>query len=361
MENSEFNDTFEIISTFFVNEFYIKLYNAAVKSNRTKQSSSITSAYIDLLRIYQRTIENKPIVYKKKIRNLFSDFVKYYKGMGGNYELTVGYCIDLIVSQFVPSDYIESFSDENKHIILRSVIINIVKNITTNISNQYMHSIIDCRNDKEIIEILREDILNCINNERDRIQKQFIISENYGSDEKYRHMYNDLLKNIKTKISKYVKENCNLKNDLKKITSVHKISIKKIFELEKEIDKLRKIIAEKDNTVKYLTEDNNLKNNRIRNLQNDYSLNNFVTASKINLNNNKNKNKKHKKIKKKQLPSAQLTFNNIDSDNDNNDYSINNNNNNNSHFLHDLIRSLAGEMVSFHHRIKAHFGILEAM
>ena len=275
MEKLEINETFEIISTFFVNEFYIKLYNTSLSFQKDGRVPSITAGYIKLLRIYTRTLEKNSLIYKKKVGNLFSEFAKFYRGMGDNHELTIGYCIDLIVREFIPSDYISSLNDKDKHILLREIIINIVKNIINNICNVHINNIIDLREDKEIIEILRDDILNCLFMERNRMQKQFILSENYGSDEKYRVMYNNLTKNVKLQLKKKIKIIVDLKGELDKYKKLYKVSIKQIFELRIKNTDLNKTIIDKDNNINNLISDNNLKNNKIREFQNNFSIKNF--------------------------------------------------------------------------------------
>jgi hypothetical protein len=270
---------------------------------------------MELLRVYRRSLETNPSIYKKKIGNLISDFVKYYRGMGEYHELTIGYCVDLIIKEFIPIDYITSINDKDKHILLREIIINVVKGTINTICLSHINTIIDSRNEPELIDLLRDDIMSCLNQETNRVQKQFIVSEHYGTDEKYRVMYNDLIKNVKNKIEEKLKEITDLKNELNKYKNLYQTSINKIFSLSNNVNKLEKNTIDKDKKIETLLSDINIKDSKIRELQNNYSMRS-IDVFTHNMSNTKLK-PKIKQIKISENKSDDFDNNNITSTFDN--------------------------------------------
>lgn len=254
---------YEIMSSYFVDIFYYKLYDEAKKYQIEKKTTSLTDGYKLSLRIFNDNICSSDH-YKKILKNLIHYFDEWWiktniTDVGG---LGFENCVSIMSQPFIPYDYYKSMSFSQKQIILRNIIINTLKKMIGTIINDHLGLIIDNResNEQDIIDLLRKDLNDFFMLEKRKLYKRFIISETTGGGSVDNVSINKiLLGDINSDIKRLIKEKCKYKaekekseKNKKKILLILNEKIKENEQLKKELKLLREefdALKQKENTL----------------------------------------------------------------------------------------------------------------
>jgi hypothetical protein len=238
-------DTFEIISSYFIDIYYNHLYIEAKKLKTNRHVKSITDGYKHALNAFLQGIEN-PKLYKKTLMGIHN----YFSTTGIN--LTFSECLERINEAFIPKDYISSVSKQQKLAVLQLVINNSNKSFIQKLVRDFLGSIIDNHEDVDNIRILQDEFIDILIIERENIYNRFIVSKtkpNGGSSSGNNSGNTILIERMKNEIKLLHKE----KYDLKKMNlEMKKIIIKKDAEVKlfkKEIADLTNTITEMNSTL----------------------------------------------------------------------------------------------------------------
>jgi len=234
--SSRTENTFELIATYFVKDFYIKLYDKALSMRNMGTSVSVTDGYIKLLGMYVQSYKDMN-TYKILFNSLVSDIIEW-----SNTYLNMRYvdCIDKIVIEFMPEDYIESTTNNQKQMIIRDVLINFVNNAVGRVVDNISY-VIDNRNEDDCIDLLRDEFIALLYLERDKIMKRFVLAETYDGKISNNQINIKMLEDFKKHIKDLVEEKVTIKKQLEKMNVVKEKLLNKIIELENKINELNEI------------------------------------------------------------------------------------------------------------------------
>jgi hypothetical protein len=258
------NETYEILSAYYVDIFYNHLYTEAKKLKAQSSVSSITEGYKHTLNAFLKGLNN-PKLYKKSLIGIHHYFINI-----GLASITFSRCVDKITAEFIPTDYFMSLTSTQKMGVLRMVINQSIKQFIKKIVDEHMVKIIDNHTDADNVRILQDVLIDCFIMEREGMYQRFIASQTTTNSGSSVNLI--IAEKMQLEIKKLVKEKYTyLKqiNLLTKAFSLQKIKEKKNQDI---ITKLKRQISNEsymnnsssqlnnkyDNTIQFNRSDNNL-------------------------------------------------------------------------------------------------------
>lgn len=208
-------DTFEVMSSYFVDIYYNHLYTEAKNAKINQSTSSITEGYKHALNAYMRGIDD-PRSYKRTLIGMHDFFQA-----SGFTSMSFTECIERVTTEFIPKDYYATVSKQQKTSILKQLIIGQSnKKFMEKLVRRFMSMIIDNHDDADNIRVLQDEFNNILMIEREGIFHRFIESHTKSIRVKSNTDV-VLIERMQGEIKTLLKE----KLDLKKLT----ISLKKII------------------------------------------------------------------------------------------------------------------------------------
>jgi len=236
--------TYGYLSMFFIDLFYNDLYDQAVRYHRQKRVSTITDGYKCVLDAFLQNInKHDSDLYKNLVSGIYQTYLNH--GFTG---LSYNNCIDKVVKEFIPQDYWQISSFEDKSRVLGTVITNSTKKMIYKIVSNYLHDVIDNHDDRENTDLWQDEFVDILIMEREELYQSIIDAKiNGGNDEHV--LTNAMKKEIKllyeekTKLQSNIVELKKKNLDLKKIIlrkhkGLQSLSIK-YDKLQSEYDKLQ--------------------------------------------------------------------------------------------------------------------------
>jgi len=327
-------NTFEMIATYFVKDFYIKLYNKALELRNNRESISITDGYIKIVGMYVQSLKNIDN-YKILFNSLITDIIEWSNSYSN---LRYVDCIDKIAIEFMPEDYIDVTTLMQKQLIIKDVLLSFISNAINKVIDNISY-VIDNRTEEDGINLLRDEFISLLYIEKEKIIKRFVISENNDGKISHNQLNMKVIEDFKKHIKELVEEKVATKKHMEKLNQVKNQLLNKIVDLEKKINELSEI----NNTLK--SENNKLSEQLDNNNKVIETYKNTI-AEKSNDNNNLNS-------LSNLIPITNLNSlppliekdddeyeNKNESDNKNNLDNDDNNNINNEEYFNDLINNL---------------------
>jgi hypothetical protein len=258
------NETYEILSAYYVDIFYNHLYTEAKKLKAQSSVSSITEGYKHTLNAFLKGLNN-PKLYKKSLVGIHHYFINI-----GLASITFSRCVDKITSEFIPTDYFMSLTSTQKMGVLRMVINQSIKQFIKKIVDEHMVKIIDNHTDSDNVRILQDVLIDCFIMEREGMYQRFIASQTTTNGGSSVNLI--LAEKMQLEIKKLVKEKYTyLKqiNLLTKAFNLQKIKEKKnqdiIAKLKRQIsnesymnNRSSQLNNKYDNQIQFNKSDNNL-------------------------------------------------------------------------------------------------------
>jgi hypothetical protein len=209
------NETYEILSAYYVDIFYNHLYTEATKLKVQSSVSSITEGYKHTLNAFLKGLNN-PKLYKKSLISIHNYFISI-----GLASITFTRCVDKITTEFIPTDYFDSLTSTQKMGVLRMVINQAIKQFIKKIVDEHMVKIIDNHKDRDNVRILQDTLIDCFIMEREGMYQRFITNQtktNSGSS------INLLVaEKMQIEIKKLVKEKYAYKKQINLLTKAYNI------------------------------------------------------------------------------------------------------------------------------------------
>jgi hypothetical protein len=254
---------YQIVGAYFIDVYYNHFYTEAVKFRNAGQVPNITEGYRHATFAFITAIDNKSTkTYKVKHYNqLLTGINEYFKLWTSFSTLTLSECIDKIVNEFVPDDYSQTLSKEQKRSILRMILIDVLRKFTKIVTTEYLQLIIDNHEEQANIEALKEVIINLFIEEREFMFHKFLASSSGSADaetvdKKFADRMRQEIERLNTEkqqMSNFIREQTaeielrktqltqvvakfkKLKDSYDRIVSEYKISAEKISLLEQQI------------------------------------------------------------------------------------------------------------------------------
>ncbi len=188
---------FQIVGAYFIDVYYNHLYTEAIKFRTDGKVASVTEGYRHATFAFLSAIDNKSKAYKAEHYNKLLQGINEYFITWTNFSsLTLSECIDKIVREFVPADYFASLNKEQKRNILRSVLIDSIREFTKIVVGEFLGAIIDNHEEAANIEALKEKMVDVFIMRRETIFHKFIDCRSGGQiDEKVDKRFADKLRN----------------------------------------------------------------------------------------------------------------------------------------------------------------------
>ena len=238
-------DTFEVISSYFVDIYYNYLYTEAKKLKMSGKTNNITEGYKHALNAYKQGIEN-PNTFKDTLKGISNFFDSC--GFTG---LSFTNCIERITEEFIPKDYYESVSKQQKISILKSVISESNINFIEKIVRKFLSHIIDNHNDMDNIRVLQDEFIDILIIEKERLYHKFIAKDGGGknSDNAIKELMQNEIKELYKKNYDLSKTIIDLKKYIQKIRTELDTGKNLNISLTHKIKELENKVTELDNEL----------------------------------------------------------------------------------------------------------------
>ena len=230
--NSQTIDTFEIIGSYIANVYYNSIYSRAKQLFMQHKCESITEAYKTLIMGYLSQFKD-PNQVKLTVNDLYKSFTVYRKSLSESYKDW----IDNVSKEFIPSDYWKSLSNDKKIFVIMTVFENSVKDFTKYIqSPRIMNAIIDNHNDKNNVNILQNQLIHILIDQREMLYQSFV----------------DQLTKTSASADVLSKVNKKLKDEIKLLTKTNKDYEERDIKQSNIIKKIKIVIDKYRNELDYL-------------------------------------------------------------------------------------------------------------
>lgn len=257
---------FQIVGAYFVDVYYNHLYTEAIKFKTDGKVASVTEGYRHATFAFLTALDNKAKGYKPEHYNKLIQGINEYFVFWTTYSsLTLSECIDKIVREFIPADYFASLNKEQKRNILRSVLIESIREFTKIVIGEFLGAIIDNHDEPANVEALKEKMVDTFIMQRETMFHKFLDCRAGGRpDEKVDKKFvdklrtevirlnqqnqelitanknlNEQLETVKASAEEVVRRFKLLKNKYDAITQEYRISKEKAKDLEEALNARR--------------------------------------------------------------------------------------------------------------------------
>jgi hypothetical protein len=241
--------TFEIVGSFIVDLYYNGFYQEAKKIRIEGRVESITDGYKHAIKAYLNSFEN-PESYRKTIVGIH----KYYYTTTRFESISFSECVNEIVKHFIPDDFFDSTTNQQRDGILRMVLMNSVKQFSSDVlCSNLLDTLIDNHSEQGIVRRMQDKMVQALMFEREKMfQKIFNVSNKPKDGGDF-----TIVMKMKSEVVKLVKENysltskyAKLKNKALELLQIVKEQ-KDMLEKLKEPDNRRLEQSEQENDRQY--------------------------------------------------------------------------------------------------------------
>ncbi len=222
-----------ILSRYFVDIFYNELYDQAIRLHRKNEKVAIVDNYKHALDAFLHAINNaNSKLYKDLMSGIHQTF-EHYEDPNISYQE----CVDNVAKEFIPSDYWNILSYQDKGKVVGIVIANSTKAMIHNIAVDHIDDVINIREGSDMTDEWQNEYVDILISEREKLYQQ-IINAQTGSGEnqslvetmrrEIRSLYAEK-KKLREQVIDLKKKNidlgkviCKLHKSFKKLESDHK-------------------------------------------------------------------------------------------------------------------------------------------
>ena len=242
--------TFSIIGAHLVEIFYIHLYNEGEKLKISKTAKTQTEGYKFAVHSFISSMNKNSKKYKPKFYNeLLIGLTEYFAKYTEKPSLKLKGCVDMVVTEFVPSAYFQSASNEQRRFLFDKILNNGIKKLTEFIFGEFLSNIIDDHDNQDNVEKLKEYMIEIFSNERQNLYSELLVGvSNRQTTETM------AIANYRTEIKKLKAE---LSDANKMITELTTICTERANGLKKAMTACRALLMKsngKDDEIKLLNE-----------------------------------------------------------------------------------------------------------
>lgn len=237
--------TLEVVGSFIVDLYYNHFYQEAKKLRIDGRVESVTDGYKHVIKAYLNSFEN-PEAYRKTIIGIH----KYYYSTTRFVSISFAECVDEIVKHFIPEDFFESTTNQQRDGTLRMVLMNAVKHFSSDIlCSNLLDTIIDNHTEPGLVRRMQDKMVQALMFEREKMfQKVFNVSNKPAGGGDF-----TMVMKMKTEMVKLVKENHTIISKYKKLKNKAVGLLEIIKEQQEKIDQLKgsnvQLLQSADRTV----------------------------------------------------------------------------------------------------------------
>ena len=162
-QNNQTLSKFEIIGSTYINILYNNIYNNSILSN-----VNIKNAYIANILDYLNSSKEEEFFIQS-----INCICSYFKSSTKYTDLSFNNCVELLIIEFVPTNYINKLNKQQKHKILHNVLHNTLKRVIATIIKNHIMVIIDNHNDLNNLVTLQDIYLKNILYEKNLLLSRF--------------------------------------------------------------------------------------------------------------------------------------------------------------------------------------------
>ena len=162
-QNNQTLSKFEIIGSTYINILYNNIYNNSILSN-----VNIKNAYIANILDYLNSSKEEEFFIQS-----INCICSYFKSSTKYTDLSFNNCVELLIIEFVPTNYINKLNKQQKHKILHNVLHNTLKRVIATIIKNHIMIIIDNHNDLNNLVTLQDIYLKNILYEKNLLLSRF--------------------------------------------------------------------------------------------------------------------------------------------------------------------------------------------
>lgn len=240
-QNKQTISKFEIIGSSYINIIYNNIYNNAILSN-----SNVKNVYVASLLEYLNSSKEDEFFIQS-----VNCICAYFKSSTKFTDSSFKDCIELLIIEFVPSNYLNQLNKQQKSKILHGVLHNTLKRVISVVIKEYVDIIIDSHQDYNNLVKLQDIYLKNLLYEKNILLSQFADPSQKSEDVDKLKIY-DLLEKFKQEVSNLKVKNDKLLIELKESSSNYnklksdyalclennKTTQTKLYDSLKEIEKL---------------------------------------------------------------------------------------------------------------------------
>lgn len=246
--------TYNIISAYIVDIYYNHLYAEAIKFKNSGKTPSITEGYKHAVFAFLSAIKPVSKSYKPKhYTQILTGINEYFITFTSFQTLTISDCINKIMKEFIPNDYYDSFTKDQKRNMLRTILTNCIEQFTKVVIQEYLINIIDNHEEIANIEALKEKMTDLLILERQTLYHKFLDSHLSKNNEMVdRSIAVKMQQEIKTLVKEksiLTKENA----DNKKLIELRKNQLSELLDKYKELFRRYKEVKEELIIIKQST------------------------------------------------------------------------------------------------------------
>lgn len=219
--------TFDLIGCYFIDLFYNDLFLKAKHSFTTGHSKSLTETYRSHILWFMRGIAEKPKNYIEVMKKLLD----YYNRETKTITNTLSELENKILSQFIPPEYYQDFTNANREKVLHDIIIRAINQLgEVTLEPSMLGKIIDDHMNAGNIQLLREKLTDIFIAQREEYYSKFVdeISRANGNKSVSREQF----KKLKAEYAEELKRRIAAESERDRAVGLLEISLRKINELE---------------------------------------------------------------------------------------------------------------------------------
>ena len=207
-QNNQTLSKFEIIGSTYINILYNNIYNNSILSN-----VNIKNAYIANILDYLNSSKEEEFFIQS-----INCICSYFKSSTKYTDLSFNNCVELLIIEFVPTNYINKLNKQQKHKILHNVLHNTLKRVIATIIKNHIMIIIDNHNDLNNLVTLQDIYLKNILYEKNLLLSRFADPTQKDDDTEKIKIF-ELLEKFKIEVVTLKKKNEELMSLIKDSTN----------------------------------------------------------------------------------------------------------------------------------------------
>jgi hypothetical protein len=166
--------TFEIIAAFVVDIYYNNFYQTAKKLRIEGRVESVTEGYKHCVKSYISSL-GKPKSYKKTVVGIHAHYYNFTRFS----TITFSECIDTITKHFIPEDFFESSSNQQRDETLRTVLTNSIKEFSKAVlCSNMLNTVIEKHSDTAVIRAMQDKMVEALMFEREKMFQKIFNASN---------------------------------------------------------------------------------------------------------------------------------------------------------------------------------------
>jgi hypothetical protein len=167
---------FEMISAHIVEVIYNTLYSQAKTLYAEHRAASVTEGYKIAVKWYLEYADGKRMAQKPFYYHTISGIQAYFKRYSSFISISFADCINKIIREFVPEDYLEQITPDRRDSFLTNVFQSVIKKFMFEVLNK-LDYIIDREKHNEVsVRMLQDIMVDILANEKETWFLKFVVS-----------------------------------------------------------------------------------------------------------------------------------------------------------------------------------------